>query len=240
MASWNSRPENHSSGRSGLNTESATGARPTSAWGLHVSSQLAGLHAPRKRKATNSRYRGTGLEPARPRTVAPKATASTNSATPAKSRELTPLSQMPSYNGFPAESRSPSQEPPITTLYNQTQEQPEERQSDLRQNKRILGERAGNRTLNLGIKSPLLCQLSYAPKPTVATLQAEARPAMCPIRPPHLHRAFPPTKNRPRPVQACTVRATLPTPLPLDARGCAQEGRARLHRDPTAQSSAFA
>ena len=38
------------------------------------------------------------------------------------------------------------------------------------------GERAGNRTLNLGIKSPLLCQLSYAPGRTLASLVARASP----------------------------------------------------------------
>jgi hypothetical protein len=30
-----------------------------------------------------------------------------------------------------------------------------------------IGARAGNRTLNLGIKSPLLCQLSYASTPAM-------------------------------------------------------------------------
>ena len=35
-----------------------------------------------------------------------------------------------------------------------------------------IGARAGNRTLNLGIKSPLLCQLSYA---STVEMRAESR-----------------------------------------------------------------
>jgi hypothetical protein len=41
------------------------------------------------------------------------------------------------------------------------------------------GERAGNRTPNLGIKSPLLCQLSYAPP---AERREPARARQGPIR----------------------------------------------------------
>ncbi len=40
------------------------------------------------------------------------------------------------------------------------------------------GERAGNRTPNLGIKSPLLCQLSYAPGLTLASYRLLARVAL--------------------------------------------------------------